>query len=326
LIIRHATFLAVYGGFVKPKSICFPLIIILAAAAFGSGQTPPPGKSEAQQRIEAERELRMRNMREFDTKMQALNRQHPTASAGPTIDKETSERIRVARRVEPADLARYAAFLNADKTGIFKLFPDHDCVTKNVVRTDGDCRDFIMASSSFSFRTRAYAHPYYHDLGFNNDEFLSNAFFSQGLFVSLGDTPIEGVTNENAGLKFVTDFRPAFAPAEARNAASLLKAGIESGGFRYSSSIRPVEHTTYVLRSIAYDVANSLPPISERTSASELRFHTLALDKRADVIVVFRVVRTSSDGSLTIVWKELERKEAPKIKFAKRESFADFRP
>jgi hypothetical protein len=29
---------------------------------------------------------------------------------------------------------------------------------------------------------------------------------------------------------------------------------------------------------------------------------------------------------LTIVWKELDRKEAPKIKFGKREKFADFKP
>ncbi len=64
----------------------------------------------------------------------------------------------------------------------------------------------------------------------------------------------------------------------------------------------------------------------EKTSAGELRFHTLSLDKRADVIIVFRIVRKAEDGTLTIVWKELDRKEAPKIKFPKGEKFADFKP
>jgi len=281
---------------------------------------------EAERRINAERELRMRNMREFDTTMKPLRQPRPSVPASPTIDKETSERIQLARRVDPADHARYSGFLTAGKTGLFKLFPDYDCVTANVVRTDGACANFIMASSSFSFRTGGYIHPYYHDLGFNHGEILNSAFFSQGIFVSLGSVPIEDVTPTHDGLKFIYDLQTASGPAAAKATAARFKSGVEFGGYTYSDHIVPVENTTYALRSVAYDVANSLPAISEKTSSSEIRFHTLALDKRADVIVVFRIVRKGADGSLTIVWKELDRKEAPKIKFAKGEKFVDFRP
>ena len=310
-----------------------PLIIGFAAIVDLHGQIlrQPNNNAEQQRRdterkIEAERELRMRNMREFDTVMKAMNRPDRSVPAGPTIDKETSERIRLARRVDAADHARYLEFLKAEKTGLFKLFPDYDCVEKNVIRIDGNCKNFVMASSSFSFRNLGYAHPYYSDLGFNNDEILSNGFFSQGIIVSLGDVPIEDITSSRDGMKFIIDFQPASDPGEARSTAAKLKAGVESGGFTYASSVRPVENTTYALRSIAYNIANSLPTASETTSLSELRFHTLAIDKRADVIVVFRIVRKGIDGSLTIVWKELDRKEAPKIKFPKREKFADFKP
>jgi hypothetical protein len=317
---------------VKRKIIYLPLIIVMAAVVEVYGQIPAPSNdSEAQRRdaerkMEAERDLRMRQMREFDTRMKAMNRPDRSVPAGPTIDKETSERIRLARRVDAADYARYNEFLKADKTGMFKLFPDHDCVDKNVVRIDGDCKSFIMASSSFSFRNLGYAHPYYHDLGLNNGEIFSNAFFSQGILVSLGDMPIEEVTPSRDGLKFLFDLQPASAPEEARKMAARLKSGIENGGFRYSSSVAPAENTTYALRSIAYNIANSLPAVSDETSMSELRFHTLSLDKRADVIIVFRIVRKGPDGSFTIIWKELDRKEAPKIRFPKKEKFVDFKP
>src|SRR5687768_8948285 len=279
----------------RRKIICLPLLVIFVAAVDLHSQIPQQNtdaeaqRREGEQRAEAERRLRMQNMRELDARLKGLNRPRTAVPAGPAIDKETSERIRLARRVDAADHSRYSEFLKADKTGMFKLFPDHDCVTKNVVRTDGDCKNFVMASSSFSFRNPGYAHPYYHDLGFNNGEIFSNAFFSQGILVSLGDVPIEDVTPGRDGLKFILDFQPASEPAGAKSMAARLKNGIEFGGFTYSVAVRPVENTTYALRSIAYNVANSLPPVSETTSVNELRFHTLALDKRADVIIVFRI-------------------------------------
>jgi len=317
---------------VKRKIIYLPLIVIFVAVVDLHSQIPrPPNdnseqRREAERRIEAERELRTQNMREFDTTMKALNRPRTPVPSGPTIDKETGERIRLARRVDAAAYSRYSEFLKADKTGLFKLFPDHACVEKNVVRVDGDCKNFVMASSSFSFRNLGYAHPYYSDLGFNHDEISSNAFFSQGILVSLGDVSIEDVTSSRDGMKFIFDLSPASDPGEARKMSARVKAGIQSGGFTYSSSVTPAENTTYVLRSIAYNVANSLPAVTETTSLSEIRFHTLALDKRADVIVVFRIIRKGADGSLTIVWKEIDRKEAPKIKFAKGDKFVDFKP
>ena len=308
-----------------------PLIIIFAAVIDLQGQGLPPfdqraedQRRETERKIAAERERR--NTGEFETATKTVRPPERTVVAGPTIDKETSERIRLARRVDAADYSRYSEFLKAEKTGIFKLFPDYDCVVKNVIRIDGDCKNFVMASSSFSFRNLGYAHPYYSDLVFNQGEILSNAFFSQGIIVSLGDVPIGDVTLSRDGLKFIFDLPPASDPRHARRTAVGFKAGLEDNGFKYSSSVRPAENTTYALRSIAYNVANSLPAVTEMTSLNELRFHTLSLDKRGDVIIVFRIVRKGADGSLTIVWKELDRKEAPKIKFSKGEKFVDFKP
>ena len=312
------------------KVLCFLLLVVFAFAADLHGQIPQStsddARREAQRRSDEERRYRMQKMREFDTTMKPLTQPRQSAPASPTIDKETRDRIETARRIDVADSSRYSEFLRSEKTGMFKLFPDYDCVTKNVVRTDGNCKDFVMASSSFSFRTRGYIHPYYHDLGFNHGEIFNDAFFSQGIIVSLGDVPVQDVTPSHAGLKFIYDFRTASDPAEAKKTAAKLRTGVESGGFTYSSHFKPAENTTFGLRSVAYDLANSLPAVSESTPRDELRFHTLSLDKRGDVIIVFRIVRKGSDGSLTIAWKELDRKEAPKIKFPKGAKFVDFKP
>jgi len=316
---------------VKRIIIWLPLVIIFAAVVGLQGQGLPPFDQRAEdQRRETERKIAAerdrRNTSEFDTSMKTFRPPERTVVAGPTIDKETSERIRLARKVDAADYFPYSEFLKAEKTGVFKLFPDYDCVVKNVIRIDGDCKNFVMASSSFSFRNLGYAHPYYSDLGFDQGEIFSNAFFSQGIIVSLGDVPIEDVTPSRDGLKFLFDLPPASEPGEARKVAVKFKAGLENGGFKYSTSLKPAENTTYALRSIAYNVANSLPAVTEMTSLNEMRFHTLSLDKRADVIIVFRIIRKGTDGSLTIVWKELDRREAPKIKFSKGEKFVDFKP
>lgn len=314
------------------RTLFLALAVIIFGAGAQYGQIPPPDNSadlqrmDAEKRIQAERDLRMRQMRELDTAMKAKKPPERTVAAGPTIDKATSERIRLARRIDAGDYARYTEFLKGEKTGIFKLFPDYDCVSKDVIKVDGNCKDFVFASSSWSFRTVSYSHPLYHDLGYNHGEIYSNAFFSQGILVALGDVPIENATQDRAGMKFLIDFEIASDPAKARNAAVRLKTGIESGGFTYASHFTPAENMTYALRSISYNIANSLPPVSDATSMSEMRFHTLAMDKRADEIVVFRVVRKGADGGLTIVWRELSRSEAPKIKFAKGEKFVDFKP
>lgn len=313
------------------KLICLSLLVFFTAVSDLHSQIPLPStesddrRRESEGRIQAERELRTQNMRELDATLKAINRPRASVPAGPTMDKETVERIQASRRVNPADVSRYNDLLTSAKSGIFKLLPDDDCVTQNLVRTDGNCKAFVMASSSYSFRTGSYAHPYYHDLGFNHGELFSNAFFSQGILVSLGNSPIEEITLGHDALKLVRDFQPASDFGIAKKSAAQLKAGIEFGSFRYSSTLVPVLNTTYALRSIAYDIANSLPPVPDSTSGNELRFHTLALDKRGDVTVVFRIIRIGEDGSLTIVWKELDRRDAPKIKFAKSEKFIDFK-
>ena len=111
-----------------------------------------------------------------------------------------------------------------------------------------------------------------------------------GVLVALGDVPLETVTPETDGVSGLTNITP---PADYFEAVSLSRrnrAGFALDKFRYGSSLPVAENTTYVLRSTS--------------------------NKRADLLVGFRVLRVEENGSLTLLWRRL--KVYPKPKWKKR--------
>ncbi len=244
----------------------------------------------------------------------------------PPLNKETIDRIRNFRRIDPAEQAKYAAFLSGEHTGMLKFFPDFNCLTLEYIRIDGDCAASVPNSYAFSFRAYSYADDYYHDIAFKPDAIVSTGFYSQGMLVSLGDVPIDKINTSSAGIKYLMDFQPDLNPSAARKTAARLAEGVDSGGFKYARSVKTAENMTYAVRVIAYRNGNSLPPLSDSTTTMEKRFMSLAYDKREDLIVVFRIVKLDASGGVTMLWKELDRREAPKLKFAKGESLSDIKP
>lgn len=317
------------------RTACCALILLFLGVLHlqARGQVSPNAANqelrrqlEIQARNEADFERRLRDMRQLENKMIAMSKRDEMAlSTEPVLTKDARERVVRLRKVDPADLARYSLFLKQDGTGIFRLFPDHDCSERKYIRIDGPCEDFVPLSSSFSFRTGGYTDRFYQDIGFSGDDLVSGAFFAQGTLVSLGDLPIEQVSLAHPALTRLARHAPATDVAGARAIASELANGIDFGEYRYSAKFKAAENTTYVVRSTAFKLGSSLPPLTQRTSMTEMRFHSLAHDKRADIVVAFRIIRRDSDG-VTIVWRQLDRKEAPKLKFGKGEPLADFNP
>ncbi len=281
---------------------------------------------EIQARQEADLERRMREMRQLENKMIAISKRDEMAlSPDPVLTKDAHDRVVRLRKIDPADLARYASFLKQDDTGIFRLFPDYDCLERKYIRIDGPCAEFVPLSSSFSFRTGGYTDRFYQDIGFSVDNIVTGAFFSQGTLVSLGDVPIEQVSLGHPALTRLVRQVPSPDVPSAREMAAELTNGIAVGDYRYAAKLKADENTTYVVRSTAFKLGSSLPPLTQKTSMTEMRFHSLVHDKRADIVVVFRIIRRDEDG-VTVVWKELDHKDAPKLKFAKGEPLADFNP
>ncbi len=231
------------------------------------------------------------------------------------LDKASRERLDQMRRVDREDHVRYGEFLKGENTGIFKLFPDNGCVEKNLIRVDGDCTGFVPDSNYFLFRTGKYALGGDHDIGFYYDNFINTSFLTQTIMVSLGNEPIESVTAMHAALKLLDDFQPYLTPASASRSVSLFSKGVDAAGYHFADRVAAEGYTTYAIREIEFKAGGHL----EIPILSYLKFK-----ERRDSIYVFRVIRKSDDGSVTILWKQISRKNAPTIKFRKGDKFPDF--
>lgn len=283
-------------------------------------------QSAANERDLLRRMQDMRALESYSRRRSEKDRRQLEAMNPPELDKKSKDRVRKMRMLDTRDVERYRAFLSdPKKAGIFRIFPDFDCRSKNVVNIGPECAEFVPETSDFSFRAIAYTNRLYHDIGFDRTQLISDSFFSQGILVSLGDVPVENADLQFPAIKYLLDIKPDAMVANAKKTSDMFDRGVDSGGFYYSSRVIPTEKTTYALRSIAYQHAGSLPSLRPDSTLTEIKFKSLEMDSRDDVIVVFRIVRKDTDGGLTIVWKELSRKDGPKLKFAKDEVLADFK-
>lgn len=211
-----------------------------------------------------------------------------------------------------SDLQRYAVFLSQPNTGLIKLFPDLDCEENAViVHADETCLKAIPMSGFYSFREKEYTNSHLSDIRLKNDILITDGLLTQGILVALGDVPLETVSLSSRGMKFLTEFVPETNGGEAIKQTREIIKGINSDEYYYRKALFARENTTYALRLIAYrgnivQMFRGLP------------YDLLAGDERDDLTVTFRVVRKDGAGNLTILWKELARKDAPKIKFPKR--------
>ena len=208
------------------------------------------------------------------------------------------------------DLRKYDDFLRQSNTGIIKLAEDKGCSENlNVMITTPDCSTYSMpgAGSSFSFRVNDYRIPRLADITFSQNSFQATGINLHGIFVELGDVPLEQVNLQTKGLEFPVNFNAEPDSQKARELDQQLIKGIENNGFLYSRSIGIKNNMTYVLRSIAYRG-------KYLRTENKLTYNELDFDKRNDVIIAFRVVRLEEDGSVTILWKQLAKQDSPKIK------------
>ena len=215
-----------------------------------------------------------------------LEQYHPTKSEKKLLTPSTN------------DLERFADFLRQRDTGLIKIFP----ATRGVVSIQqlerGQSPRFISYASTYSFTKTKHGHSLqgYVDpgLGWGEIRFdadnLTTAFTrsSVGVLVSLGDVPLEKITAATPGAAAIADFRPPRDFTEEQQFIGGCRQGFQLNGFVYRASLPVTVSNTYVLRSIN--------------------------NKRADILVGFRIVREDEDGSLTMLWKKLKTNPKPSWK------------
>ena len=294
-----ATFFSIFGQVSPPASA-------------NSGETSQQARDSRDRDIQANERLRTiqdpRNDPQYQiNRANALNRTHPfdlTLRSNrnyPDIYRKTKKGELAAIKPEQEDFATYAEILRQPKTGLIRLITDTGCDdNRNVVSASNDCLKYTMPGSgaSYSFRVKDYRIKELADLTFIDDSLSSLGTDVQGILTTIGDIPLEKVDFQTQGLNFLQTYNPEVG-RKVKELREEFANGVVKDNFTYRSNWRVIENTTYVLRSIAY---------------SGLDWEQ---DKRKDVVVAFRIVRKSQDGSITILWKELARKDSPKIKGSK---------
>ena len=208
------------------------------------------------------------------------------------------------------DSASFESFLKTPKTGLIKMFPEKKCASKYVLDVNEPCQNAIPRSSFYSFRKGNYSIQALSDISLRDSSFISEGLQNHGMLVMLGDIPIENVSTNSDGVKFLSEYKPAKKSKDASIKREELTRGVKDSNYDYSWTAKVRENTTYAIRVIAYggEIWTKL--------WGDAVYDILDDDKRIDIIIVFRVIRVNKDGIITILWKELERKKSPKVNFS----------
>ncbi len=293
------------------------IVAILAFHAVGAAQSQTDAERQAaQRRMQRENEARGRD----DDKVQKLKTMTDASLRNRQLTKEVIRDIgklyrepsaKELKKLRPLDedQKKYANFLRNAKAGIIRLEPYRGCDDQTKVISAADkCLELAMPGngSDYSFRKQNYVIGRLADLRLESDAFSSPGVFQLAVFSGLGDIPLEKVGKDTPGMKYVLGLKPAEQIADAVATGKRFEKGIEIGGFHYASALKASDDMTYVLRSIAYrgTVFRSIGGVV---------FNELELDERGDVTIAFRIVRRHDSGGVTILWRELERRNAPKL-------------
>lgn len=245
------------------------------------------------------------------------------------LTKEEIEKINAIIAPDAEDLEKYKVFLKQSDTGIFRLLPDFGCETKNIIRVDGECENFVPGKWAYSFRQENYADKELQDMAFTADEFVSNGLLTQGILVSLGDLELNAITLNSKPLNYLTVFVPATDRKAVGEQYRQISIGVEKDGYLYTKKVKVEENTTYALRTIAYKFKDKWSSRlwfqnQDKTTADERKFGEINSDRRNDLIIGFRVIRKSENGSITILWKQLSKEKSPRIVYEEDEKLEDF--
>jgi len=322
------------------RKVSAGLFVMMTIALFsGSAESQPipsgsratTSDSEAYRQIQRQRAMDTRNQAEMRRTEQAARESArlPQEKFGKLTEKE-KKKIEALRAPNPEDIAANKDFLAQPNTGIVRLLPGYNCETKYVVRVDGNCVNMVPGSSFHRFRNDALSG----DILYMEGTLIAEGFFSNSIMTGLGNISLNDVSLTTSGMKFLTDFSPTADLTDIKKQYSEISKGIITGNYAYSNRLAALPDMTYALRIVAYRNGNNVMKrinrdrimgIEPAADSKNVMFLALKEDTRIDLTLSFRIIRKDTDGSITLIWKELSRKDSPEIVFPDNVELADFK-
>ena len=228
-----------------------------------------------------------------------------------------TDKDKQAVAMDAADAVAMDAFLDRGDAGFARLYDASRCeLNQRILKVSDECPPNISGRGiSYSFRKRKYQHAFFSDLRLHQDVLQATGLNVLGLLTNLGDAdnapPLDVLSLDSDGVRALAEFQPAVELEAANKQIRAAANGFRVGEFFYKNALPLKENHTYAMRAVAFQ-----GKVVRRFRGFEI--NVLNHDKRHDVIVVFRVIRRHSNGSVSLLWRELQRIEAPKLEFPKR--------
>lgn len=303
----------------KRKLILKTIFVVIAFSlkTFGQGNPPTTGGQEAEQ--QKQQALRTREQAEQARRRSQIGfslEELTRVSGGmgnpiPSLTAKLNKTQKAALKPDEQDLKLYQSFLKQPNTGLIKLFPDLGCEeNSDIVRVDDDCSKWIPNSGFYSFRRKKHISEFVADIKYKKDFFISEGIFGQGMMIFLDDASPETLSLSNEKIQQLTSYDPQPKILDVQEKTGKISVDALKD-YSYKNSLEVKENTNYALRVIAYRG-------SFYNTFQGKTYDLLLGDTRKDIIVAFRVIRKNPDGSVTILWKKLNRQDSLKLTYPKK--------
>jgi hypothetical protein len=204
-----------------------------------------------------------------------------------SLRKDLSEKEKLFLSPSAKDQVAFAEFLKQPNTGLIRLFPRNLYENRLITRGAGAYYSFARTTHEYGpgydiqlerVPTNEYTPPTIAECNF---------LTGYGFIAVLGAVPIEKVTLEHNGVRFLAAYNPPTTEPEFREQQRRVRGGIDKNGYGYNRIAPVTPSFTYALRAINYG--------------------------QSDLLVAFRVVRKEIDGSVVILWKRLKEYPRPPL-------------
>jgi hypothetical protein len=205
-------------------------------------------------------------------------------------------------------------YLKTKRTGLFIIYRHPGCDLFPSARiVDSTCENNGFSindgGSNYSFRDRKHVRGNWVDISWKSMKFVArgNALerkliigYVQGIISDIGNVDLNTIDVKQGAGKLLWDYLPAVTLEGIKTSSERLGKGVPVGTYSFGESADIREGRTYILRSIPYRAKDGFWNYD---------------DTEVDIIVAFRILKKLNDDRILIGWKEIARRNSPKVTF-----------
>jgi hypothetical protein len=290
----------------------------MLSAADVAAQIPRRAGSEeeaARRREEAARRESARMLGELSNAAERNRRMSHEPDDNNFYNKKLTEAQKKLLAPSAEDQAAHREFLRQEHTGLIRLLPRGKYEFNSMVAAD-QSTDLALpirgGGAFYSFAEKKHAYGPWSEITLQEGRLVVGFLHqSLGVMTRLGDVPLESVTVTTPGSDYLAQLVPSTEPAAARDQCIRNLQGFSAGGRIYNANLLAMVNQTYVLRSVVYKKEGRMvvPPGGGAVYVP----HPYEYGG-ADELIAFRILRAGEDGSITILWKRLQKFSPPRIR------------